>query len=74
MGTPPTPKQPEPLPVPTITDPAILDARRRARQRLKGRSGFQSTILGGPQSAQQSGPPSLLGTAALGGGRANLGG
>ena len=74
MGS--SPDQPTPLPAPPpaprMIDRAVLDARKRARAKLRARSGFRATILTsatGAQQGQRSSPQSLLG-----GGKMLLGG
>jgi len=64
---PPTQASPPPPALPT--DPAILEARRRARRRTRGRSGFQSTILTDQRGLSL---PQLTGPSLIGGGASAL--
>lgn len=68
------PPRPPDTPSPTVMDPAVQEARRRARRTTAARSGFQSTILGGAKATPSSSKQTLLGTAFMGGGVPSLGG
>lgn len=57
------PMQPLPPPAPEQLDPAILEARRRAKARAASTSGREGTILTGPSGLEgsQLGKSTLLG-------------
>ena len=59
----PLPKlpKPEPVAIPSPTDPAALEARRKAREAAATRSGRASTILTGPAGSAPSYSNTLLG-------------